>query len=45
MAQAKEEHIVYKCIDGMPQSSVWYVVKNRSCQVFSQVATKMHAAT
>ena len=28
----------------MPQSSTWKTVEKRLCQVFSPVATKMHAA-
>ena len=39
------EGIVYKLTEGMPQSSTWDTLKKRLCQVFSPMATKMHAAT
>ena len=40
LAQAKAEGIVYKCMEGMPQSSILDTVKKKLCQVFSLVATE-----
>ena len=41
----KAEGIVYKLIEGLPQSSVRDTVKNTLHHVFNFEATKMHAAT
>ena len=42
---AESESIVYKLVEGIPLSSKQEMVKKRICQVFSPIATKMHATT
>ena len=44
LAQAKVDGIIYKLINDIPPSSTSDVVKRGLCQVFSPVATQVHAA-
>ena len=45
LARAKAHGLVCKPIEDTPQSLAWETVRNRLCQVFNPVATKMHSTT